>query len=146
MNDLLDVQETISGDWGPISGVGIVQAGGSDPALQCQQVQGRVECDLTVTNQAPLAFRIYVRKWWRTVDGQATSGPATTIQLVVDGQTIDVPCPAGSTPVTCATLEYPDAPPTLEAVNEPTLPPGGWCRAEQGASTRSATRTARWTW
>jgi hypothetical protein len=124
MNDLLDVQEQISGDWGPVSGVGVIQVGGPDPALQCQQVQGRVECDLTVTNQAPLAFRIYVRKWWRTVDGQATSGPATTIQLVVDGQPIDVLCPAGSTPVTCATLEYPDAPPTLEAVREPMVPVG----------------------
>jgi|GEM_PF-2028569 len=133
MNDLLDVQETISGDWGPISGVGLVQVGGSDPALQCQQVEGRVECDLTVTNQAPLAFRILVRKWWRTVDGQATNGPATTIQLVVDGQTIDVPCPAGSTPVTCATLEYPDAPPTLEAVNEPTLPQGWLVQSGTGS-------------
>jgi hypothetical protein len=130
-NDLLDVQETISGDWGPVSGVGLVQAGGSDPALQCQQ--GRVECDLTVTNQAPLAFRIFVRKWWRTVDGQATNGPATTIQLVVDGQTIDVLCPAGPSPVTCATLEYPDAPPTLEAVNEPTLPPGWLVQSGTGS-------------
>jgi hypothetical protein len=133
MNDLLDVQETISGDWGPVSGVGLVQVGGRDPALQCQQVQGRVECDLTVTNQAPLAFRIYVRKWWRTADGQATSGPATTIQLVVDGQTIDVPCPAGSTRVSCATLEYPDAPPRLEAVNEPTLPPGWLVQSGTGS-------------
>jgi len=133
MNDLLDVQETISGDWGPVSGVGLVQVGGADPALQCQRVQGRVECDLTVTNQAPLAFRIYVRKWWRTVDGQATSGPATTIQLVVDGQTIDVLCPAGSTPVHCATLEYADAPPTLEAVNEPTLPPGWLVQSGTGS-------------
>jgi hypothetical protein len=133
MNDLLDVQEQISGDWGPVSGVGVIQVGGADPALQCQQVQGRVECDLTVTNQAPLAFRIYVRKWWRTADGQATSGPATTIQLVVDGQTIDVPCPAGSTPVTCATLEYPDAPPTLQAVNEPALPPGWLVQSGTGS-------------
>jgi hypothetical protein len=133
MNDLLDVQEQISGDWGPVSGVGIVQVGGSDPALQCQQVQGRVECDLTVTNQAPLAFRIYVRKWWRTVDGQATSGPETTIQLVVDGQPIDVLCPAGSTPVNCATLEYADAPPRLETVNEPALPPGWLVQSGTGS-------------
>ena len=132
LNDLVDVQETITGNWGPVSGVGLLQAGGNDPAFHCQQVQERIECDLRVTNRAPLKYRIDVRKWWLDADGASTSGPGTNIQLLVDNQTITVNCAPGQSPVACDTLEF-DSMPTLQTVEEPSVPSGWLVRSGVGS-------------
>lgn len=126
-NDLLTAGETPPAQWQPVSHLGphLVSTTSSDPNFSCRSVGSNdFACTLRIVNQYRPPWQLTLRKRWLDALGNDFVGPPTTLLVTVDGQQVLVPCPAGFSPVTCATLTFPSRPSQL-IVEEPN-PPDGW--------------------
>lgn len=126
-NDLLTAGETLPAQWQPVSFLGphLVSTTSSDPNFSCQSVGSNAfACTLRIVNQYLPPWQLTLQKRWLDALGNDFFGPPTTLLVTVDGQQVEVSCPAGFSPVTCATLTFPSRPSQL-IVEEPN-PPDGW--------------------
>ncbi|GBD18343.1 hypothetical protein HRbin27_00838 [bacterium HR27] len=126
-NDPLTATETPPAQWQPVSSLGphYVSTTSSDPNFSCQRVGSNAfACTLRIVNQYRPPWQLTIRKRWLDALGNDFFGPPTTLVVTVDGQQVEVSCPSGFSPVSCAILTFPSRPSQL-SVEEPN-PPDGW--------------------